>query len=90
LRATVSASAQNGFADVRLRHLPDFQQTRRTPRFSGNTDYLFSANKLNPLDFEARFIGAEVAVRRLANAVEGSGLWRWLRSFVPSVGETFP
>jgi hypothetical protein len=90
LRATVPSSAQNGFAAVRLRHLPDFRQTRRSPRFSGNADYRSSANKLNPLDFEARFIGPEVPAERVVEALKGRGLRRWLNGFVPPVGETFP
>lgn len=75
---------------MRLRHLPPFRQTRRTPAFSGNSDYRFSVNKLNPLNFETLFSGPEVTGKRAVDGVKRDSLWRFVRFFVPSVGEKFP
>ncbi|KRG61089.1 hypothetical protein ABB26_01770 [Stenotrophomonas humi] len=75
---------------MRLRHLAPFRQTRRTPAFSGNSNYRFSVNNLNPLNFESLFKDSEVAAKRVGEGVIRDGLVRCLRFFVPSVGEKFP
>ncbi|WP_449466573.1 hypothetical protein [Stenotrophomonas humi] len=75
---------------MRLRHLSPFRQTRRIPAFSGNSNYRFSVNNLNPLNFETLFSGPEVAIVRPVGGSRYDSLKHWLRAFVPSVGEKFP
>ncbi|MGH8054362.1 MAG: hypothetical protein ACREP4_10625 [Stenotrophomonas sp.] len=75
---------------MRLRHLPQFRQTRRGPALSGNADYRSYANKLNPLNFEALFSGPDVALAHTVTGAKWDRLRRWMQAFVPPVGEKFP
>ncbi|WP_269790893.1 hypothetical protein [Stenotrophomonas sp. Iso1] len=75
---------------MRLRHLPEFRQTRRIPAFSGNAGYRFPVNKLNSLNFETLFSGPDVAAERKDDEVKRGGLMTLLQVFVPSMGEKFP